>query len=231
MPAQGEKCIIPECFIIYSKCTFCCRAVCAVPDSSPPFFFFPRSFAEKKDRNSRGVQQPPLSSLFKSLPNSQEHQIFLQAREKDWFSDLRTSPLVLLRSVAAMQVAMRELLLFSLLLLLLSSSLLVSLSTLSVSTELLFFALSFRVISHGYTWSSFVFASRHHSTGRAGATINIDTPHPVSSPQHPFPMTCPPLPHVPPPPHYSIPPLVPALTARSCVRPAANVTAPVPSRR
>lgn len=41
----------------------------------------------------------------------------------------------------------------------------------------------------------------------------------------------PPLLHVPPPLHYSIPPLVPALTARSCVRPAANVTAPVPSRR
>lgn len=194
MPAQGEKCIIPECFIIYSKCTFCCRAVCAVPDSSPLLLFFLSAlFCRKKDRNSRGVQQPPLSSLFKSLPNSQEHQIFLQARE-DWFSDLRTSPLVLSRSVAAMQVAMRELLLFSLLLLLflLSSSLLVSLSTLSVSKELLFFALSFRVISHGYTWSSFVFASRHHSTERAGATINIDTPHPVSSPQHPFPMTCPP---------------------------------------
>lgn len=196
MPAQGEKCIIPECFIIYSKCTFCCRAVCAVPDSSPLLLFFLSAlFCRKKDRNSRGVQQPPLSSLFKSLPNSQEHQIFLQAREKDWFSDLRTSPLVLSRSVAAMQVAMRELLLFSLLLLLLlSSSLLVSLSTLSVSKELLFFALSFRVISHGYTWSSFVFASRHHSTERAGATINIDTPHPVSSPQHPFPMTCPPSP-------------------------------------
>lgn len=180
------------------------------------------------------MQQPPLSSLFKSLPNSQEHQIFLQAREKDWFSDLRTSPLVLSRSVAAMQVAMRELLLFSLLLLLLlSSSLLVSLSTLSVSKELLFFALSFRVISHECTCSSFVFASRYHSTGRAGATINIDTPHPVSSPQHPFPMTCPPplLLHVPPPPHYSIPPFVPALTARSRVRPAGNVTAPVPSRR
>lgn len=195
MPAQGEKCIIPECFIIYSKCTFCCRAVCAVPDSSPLLLFFLSAlFCRKKDRNSRGVQQPPLSSLFKSLPNSQEHQIFLQAREKDWFSDLRTSPLVLSRSVAAMQVAMRELLLFSLLLLLflLSSSLLVSLSTLSVSKELLFFALSFRVISHGYTWSSFVFASRLHSTERAGATINIDTPHPVSSPQHPFPMTCPP---------------------------------------
>lgn len=157
-------------YVLLSGCLRCSRLL------SSFFFSFRALLQKKKDRNSRGVQQPPLSSLFKSLPNSQEHQIFLQAREKDWFSDLRTSPLVLSRSVAAVQVAMRELLLFSLLLLLLSSSLLVSLSTLS--KELLFFALSFRVISHGCTWSSFVFASRHHSTGRAGATINIDTPPP-----------------------------------------------------
>lgn len=121
------------------------------------------------------------SSLYTSLRiSSHQHQIFLQVREEG----VRKHCSAPRRSDAGHRELFVLLLFLSPLLLLRSRG---------EGRDSCQITPSVRAISHGCTCTSFVFISRHHSTGRAGATINTALPPLPVPTSHPIPC-CPPPP-------------------------------------